>query len=158
MTLLNVSFGIFAFLPQGWLFMLIVMLVESLIMSKYLSGKFLKGSIYLATFLSNIVSGIVGIIASLMITGGWWLVVWFPWVSSHEVNVHNTMALIGFIAYYLVAMLLSVLIEGALNYGLLQKKFGKKKTIKATLWANAVTYLIGAIILCALIFGTSWGW
>lgn len=25
----------------------------------------------------------------MALNGGWWLVVWFPWVSKHEVDIHS---------------------------------------------------------------------
>jgi hypothetical protein len=39
MTLLDVSFGIFAFLPQGWLFMAFVIIMECLAMTRLLLSK-----------------------------------------------------------------------------------------------------------------------
>ncbi|MBO4380418.1 MAG: hypothetical protein J5784_05395 [Muribaculaceae bacterium] len=150
MTLLDLSFGFFAFLPQGWLFMAFVILAEALIMSKYLAKKFFNHKIYIVALISNFISGLIGIIASLVITGGWWLIVWFPWVSSHEVDVHNPTNLMWFIIYYLVALILSVAIEAAINHFRLRKQFSGKKIFKATLWANAFTYLVGAIIICIL--------
>jgi len=151
MTLLDVSFGLFVFLPPGWLFMAFVILAEALIMSKYLSKKFYNRPIYVTALISNFISGLIGIIASLVITGGWWLIVWFPWVSSHEVNVYNPTVLMWFIIYYLVALILSIAIEAAINHFRLRKQFSGKKIFKATLWANAFTYLVGAIIIYILI-------
>ena len=78
---LNVSFGIYAFLPMGWLFMAFVILGEGFLMSWYLIRKKFDKKIYLTETVSNIVSGAVGIITTLALNGGWWLVVWFPWVS-----------------------------------------------------------------------------
>ena len=151
MTLLDVSFGLFVFLPPGWLFMAFVILAEALIMSKYLSKKFYNRPIYGTALISNLISGLIGIIASILINGGWWLIVWFPWVSSHEVNVHNPTILMWFIIYYLVALILSVAIEATINHFRLRKQFSGKKIFKATLWANAFTYLVGAIIIYILI-------
>ena len=36
---LNVSFGIYAFLPMGWLFMAFIILGEAFLMSRYLVRK-----------------------------------------------------------------------------------------------------------------------
>ena len=87
--LINVSFGIFAFLPEGWLFMILIMLLESFILSKLLCHKKIDKQIYISIFGSNIISGAVGIITTLALNGGWILVVWFPWVSSHEINISD---------------------------------------------------------------------
>ena len=87
--LLNVSFGIFAFLPMGWLFMAFIIVGEAFLMSKYLIQRKFNKRIWGSAAISNIVSGVIGIIITMILNGGWWLVVWFPWVSSHEVNIHN---------------------------------------------------------------------
>ncbi|MBP5560373.1 MAG: hypothetical protein J6X70_01020 [Muribaculaceae bacterium] len=152
MTLLNVSFGIFAFLPQGWLFMLLVIVIEAIAMSRFLAKKTFNIPIFCTALFSNIVSGAVGITASLMLNGGWWLVVWFPWVSSHEVDGSSPQAMLSLTAYYLLALIGSVLIEGLLNTLLLQRHYGKRETIKATLIANAITYALGAFLIGLLVY------
>jgi hypothetical protein len=150
MPLLNVSFGIFAFMPQGWVFMLLIILLEACVMSRVLLKQWLSNDIFTSTLASNLASGIVGIVISMILTGGWWLVVWFPWVSSHEVDIHNSMALLGLIAYYVVAMALSVLIEWGLNHVILRKKYLARSILNATLWANAASYALGAVLITIL--------
>ena len=152
MTLLNVSFGIFAFMPPGWLFMALVILGEAFLMSMYLTRKKSNKRIYSSAVVSNIVSGVVGIIISMALNGGWWLVVWFPWVTNHEVNVHKSRALLGLAIYYIVAMVLSVLIELLINHAILKKKYSFRQTLNATLIANACSYALGAVLLLLLLF------
>jgi len=94
---LNVSFGIYAFLPMGWLFMAGIILGEAFLMSRYLVRKKFDKKIYLSATVSNIISGAVGIISTLALNGGWWLVVWFPWVSSHEVDIHSRQAALALV-------------------------------------------------------------
>lgn len=149
MTLANVSFGIFAFTPLGWLFMALIIILESWIASRYLAGKKLDGTITRSFLAGNIISGIVGIAASMLATGGWWLVVWFPWVTDHEVKPD---ALPGFIVYYLVAFVLSVLIEWGVNQAVLHKKYKSGPIFKATLLANIASYIFGsgALLLISL--------
>ena len=142
----------FAFMPQGWMFMLLAVVVEASIMSLRLAGKKFYTPTYVAAFLSNIVSGAVGIAASMMLNGGWWLVVWFPWVSSHEVDGSDPLAMLSLVAYFLVALIVTLLIEGLLNILLLKHLYGKKAIVKATLLANAITYAIGAIFICLLVY------
>ena len=149
--LLNVSFGIYAFLPMGWLFMAFIIVAEAFLMSKYLIQQNFNKRIWGSAAISNIISGIVGIIITMMLNGGWWLVVWFPWVSSHEVNVHNSNHLWGLIIYYLVAMILSVLIELLVNHLILRKEYSFKKTLNATLIANAFSYFVGAVLITILV-------
>ena len=150
MSLLNVSFGIFAFMPQGWVFMLLVILLEACIMSRVLLKKWLESGVFVSALVANGVSGIVGIVISMLLNGGWWLVVWFPWVSSHEVNVHKLSAVLDLLAYYVVALVLSVLIEWGLNHLMLRKTHPAREILKATLLANAVSYSLGAVLIAIL--------
>ena len=147
---LNVSFGIYAFLPMGWLFMAFIILGEGFLMTRYLTGLKFNKRIYGAAAVSNLVSGAVGIITTLILNGGWWLVVWFPWVSSHEVDVRDSQGLLALVIYYVVALVLSVLIELLVNHLFLRKQFIFKKTLRATLIANAFSYVLGAILIAIL--------
>jgi hypothetical protein len=87
-----------------------------------------------------------------MLNGGWWLVVWFPWVSSHEVDFSIPYALTSFIIYYFVAFVLSVVIELLINYSMLGKIYPTKKIIRTALLANLASYLLGSIIIYSLGF------
>ena len=100
MTLLSASFGKYASAPLGWLFMACVIIIEIIIMSKILSYKHTSFSVVIATIISNIASGAVGAVTSSTINNGWMLVVWFPWVSSHEVDTDNPESLFNFIVYF----------------------------------------------------------
>lgn len=147
---LNVSFGIFAFLPVGWLFMAFVILGEGFLMSWNLIRIKFDKKIYLTAALSNIVSGAVGIITTLELNGGWWLVVWFPWVSKHEVDIHDPQSLWTLVLFYFAALILSVLIELLINHLMLQKRYPFRKTLHATLIANAFSYILGAVLIVLL--------
>ena len=149
---LNVSFGIFAILPQGWVFMILIMLLESFIMSELLCKSVFNGRITGVVFFSNFISGLFGFIITLIINGGWWLVVWFPWVSSHEVDFSAPNALLGFITFYTIAFVLSVLIELCINYSILRKLYPVRKILWATLLANIASYLLGSIALYSFSF------
>lgn len=151
MVPLNVSFGIFVFHPIGWAFMIFVVLCEAVVLSKYLVHRWYNEQIYLTELLSNLISGIAGIVTTMCLNGGWWLVMWFPWVSSHEVNVREHDELFSLIIYYVVAFVFSVLIELVINHFRLRKRFGPKAVFRGTLCANAVTYAIGAILLTLLV-------
>lgn len=88
----------------------------------------------------------------MIINGGWMLVVWFPWVSSHEIDLSASNALMGFIVFYLVAFVLSVLIEILINYIILGRIYPFGKILKATLLANIASYLLGSIVLYSYSF------
>lgn len=137
-------------MPQGWVFMLLIILLEACIMSRVLLKKWLENGVFVSALVANGVSGIVGIVISMLLTGGWWLVVWFPWVSSNEVNVHKLSAVLGLLACYVVAMVLSVLIEWGVNHLMLRKTYSAREILKATLLANAVSYSLGAVLIAIL--------
>ena len=84
MISLDVSFGIFALMPLGWLFMVFVIGIECVVLTKFLKHQWFNKRIYGVATLTNIISGITGIIISIKINGGWWLVVWFPWVRENK--------------------------------------------------------------------------
>ena len=153
MQLLNVSFGIFAFLPQGWVFMILIILLEAWLMSRWLCKKRLDRRITGSAFLSNFVSGLAGIITTMILNGGWILVVWFPWVSTHEIDLSSRDGLLGFCVIYLIAFVLSVLIEALINWLMLRKRYSTRQIMKSTLLANVASYLLGSLILYAFSFG-----
>lgn len=153
MTFLDVSFGIFAFLPQGWIFMAFVIFCECYLISKLLAAKWINKRIYWVVASSNIASGLLGIITSMILNGGWYLVVWFPWVSYHEIDIHNKEALSALIIFYLIAFAISVIMETIINLLFLKRHFLIKKIIWITSIANIVTYLIGTLILYSYSFG-----
>ena len=150
MVPLNVSFGIYAFLPMGWLFMAFIILGESFLMSRYLVKNKFNKKIYLSATVSNIISGAIGVITTMALNGGWWLVVWFPWVSSHEVDIHSRQEAWALVVYYIVALFLSVLIELLVNWLMLQKQYPPKRILGATLLANAFSYILGAVLIIVL--------
>lgn len=153
MITLDVSFGIFAFLPQGWIFMAFVIFCECYLISKLLTAKWVNKRIYWVVAGSNITSGLVGIVTSMLLNGGWYLVVWFPWVSSHEINIHNKEALRALVIFYLVAFVVSIAIETIFNLLFLKKVYMVKRIIWATVIANIVTYLVGTLVLYSYSFG-----
>lgn len=153
MIILNVSFGIFAFLPQGWLFMAFVILFESLLMSKILNKTYFDKRIYGVTTATNIISGIIGILASLKLNGGWWLVVWFPWVSNNEVDVTNNESMKWLYILYACAFALTLIIEMLTNWLLLRKHYKAKELISTTIFVNFLSYIVGTFVLYSYSFG-----
>ena len=139
-------------MPQGWVFMILIMLLESFIVSEFLCKRKFTSRITASVFCSNFISGLLGIIITLIINGGWMLVVWFPWVSSHEIDLSAPHALVGFIVFYLVAFVLSVLTEILINYIILGRIYPFGKILKATLLANIASYLLGSIVLYSYSF------
>lgn len=148
----NVSFGIFAFLPQGWLFMLFVIFIEGSLLSKSLTGSWKQKKFYRVSLVTNVVSGIAGFLLSMALNGGWWLVIWIPWVSRNEVNIFTRTGLINLVIYYTLAFVLTIVIETVINLLLLKKQYNSIRIIKTTLAVNLISYLIGSIVLYSYSF------
>ncbi|MFP4697871.1 MAG: hypothetical protein ACLFMO_04100 [Eubacteriales bacterium] len=115
---------------------LVVLVLESFLMSKYIEKKRFNKKITLTTVISNIISGIIGVFLSLAYNGGWWLVCWFPWVSRNEVRFEDTS---NFIIYFIVALILSIVIELVVNMIVLCKKYRVTQIAKGTLLANIIS-------------------
>ena len=147
---MNVSFGIYAFLPQGWIFMISIILIECLGLSYLLTHNWKNRKIYKAAIVSNLTSGIVGFIGSMILNGGWWLVIWFPWVSDKEVG--GTEGYKWLMILYAIAYVLTLLIEGLVNYLMLKKEFAKFKIIKSTIIVNTFSYAIGTLAMYSYSF------
>lgn len=145
MILLNVSFGIYAFLPQGWIFMVSIILIECIGFSYLLTKKWKDGKIYKTIIISNLISGIIGIIGSMTLNGGWWLVIWFPWVSDNEVIEKEGFKWLAIL--YAIAFVLTILIEGIVNYLMLKKDYSKSQVLKMTLVINVISYAVGSLAM-----------
>ena len=145
MIILNVSFGILAFMPQGWIFMLLIILIECVALSFLLKKKWRNRLIYKTVVFFYIISGFVGGLISMLLNGGWWLVIWLPWVSDNEVNIET--GLRGLIIYYLAAFVLTIIIETLFNIFMFRKSYPKKRIIVSTLIINVLTYLLGSIVM-----------
>jgi len=150
MVLLNVSFGIYAFLPQGWVFMIAIIIIECVGLSYLLTKKWKSKKIYITTVTSNLISGIAGITGSMILNGGWWLVVWFPWVSSNEVK--GTEGYKWLAIFYLIAFVLTLIIEGLINVLMLKKEYSKSTILKMTLVVNILSYAIGSLVMYSFSF------
>lgn len=132
--------------------MAFVIMIECLSISKFLSNRWKNWKLYRTVTLSNLISGVVGIIGSMILNGGWWLVVWFPWVSDHEIDVDNNENLKELIIFYLVAFILSVIIETVINCLLLKNHYSMRKIISSTLIVNIISYVVGTIVLYSYSF------
>ena len=145
MLSLNVSFGIYAFLPQGWVFMISIILIECLGMSYLLTKKWNNRKVFKTVITSNLISGIIGIIGSMILNGGWWLVVWFPWVSDYEVKGSEGFKSLAIL--YFIAFVMTLIIEGIINFLMLKKNYSKSLIIKITLVVNILSYALGSLAM-----------
>ena len=148
--LYNVSFGILLLLPPGWIIILLTLLIESLIISKILNKRYYNKRIYIVIIVSNLISGAIGFVGSLLLNGGWWLVTWFPWVSNNEVRSSQ---LLEFVIYFAIVISLTFIIEILVNILCLKKYYGIKAITKASIIANMVTNFTIIVLMYTYSFG-----
>lgn len=153
MTLLatTATFGKYATLPFGWFFMTVLVIVETIIMSKLLTRRLFTPSVMFPVIVSNVVSGVVGSMVSKAINSGWILVIWFPWVSAVEIDVNDESSLYVFILYIIVSFFATVTLELLLNLFFMKRR-GFKPLLRATIIGNLASYLLGCFVLYAYSF------
>ncbi|MFZ5495917.1 MAG: hypothetical protein ACOZE5_11360 [Verrucomicrobiota bacterium] len=149
--LANVSFGIYAFMPLGWVFMAAIVLLEISLISRLLGGVWWKKEFMWPVIVANAVSGVIGFAVSLFMNGGWWLVVWMPWVSPNEVDLAKQFTVISI--YYAGAFLISVVAESVIEQLMLRGRAGKKKVWLACAFSNIASYVLGGAVLYSWSFG-----
>lgn len=130
--------------------MIAIILIECIGLSYLLTKKWHNGKAYKTAFFSNLISGIFGIVASMILNGGWWLVVWFPWVSDNEVS--GTEGFKWLAIFYAIAFVLTLLIEGLMNYLILKKDYKKSQILRTTLIVNIISYAIGSLAMYSYSF------
>jgi len=109
--LANVSFGILAFTPIGLGLMLAVIAIEAVLLHRFGGTTATTRRLFLVSAVANGVSGAVGFAVSIWLNGGWWLVVWVPWVTANEAVRTQWPELT---AYMAVAFFASIVIETAI--------------------------------------------
>ncbi|WP_069998185.1 hypothetical protein [Cellulosilyticum sp. I15G10I2] len=149
LKLYNVSFGILLFMPPGWVVIFFVLVLESFLMSQFLTKERFNKSIMITTVISNIVSGIIGVFLSVTHNGGWWLVWWFPWVSSNEIRFED---INSFVIYFIIAIFLSIVIELGSNMIILHRKYSAKQIAIGTFLANITSNGIVITIMYLISF------
>ena len=147
----NVSFGIYAVMPHGWAFMVATVALEIALLSRLLGGTWWNKKLIVPTLVANALSGATGFATSLKLNGGWWLVLWMPWVSSNEVDLKTQLSAISI--YYAVAFIVTVFIEGATMYFWLRRRFGTSKALQATFLSNVCSYVLGSLAMYSWSFG-----
>lgn len=153
MIFLNTAyFGKYASLPMGWLFMACLVAIEIVVMSQILDHAYFKSKIAFSALMSNAVSGIIGAYTSIAISGGRLFTVWFPWVSSKEVEPSNDEELFSFFLYFACAFVATVIVELIVNSLFLKKRYEFRPVMRATIIANVVSFLLGSFVLYSYSF------
>ncbi len=140
------SHGIFVVLPEVLFFIIFAVLIEGIVVTRWVKSKWFDLYIYRVTFLSNLVSGLLGIFLAVIVNKSWFLVIWFPWVFISGTDSDTDLSLNTIFTFYGVAFLLALLIETIINQ-LLLKKYAGNKVIKGTLVANILSFTVGFAVL-----------
>jgi hypothetical protein len=140
MLIANVSFGIMVLHPIGWLMMFCVIALEALVGAKLCAGTWYAPRLWRVTAGANLASGIVGMVLSTVLQGGWWLVFWIPWVSRKELAWPAQAG--AFMLYYFLAFALSVLVEGAIQSWMHRGLYSARTVWRCTIVANVVSYAV----------------
>ncbi len=148
MLLLNSAyFGKYASLPMGWIFMACLLAIEIVVMSQFLERSYFNLRIAFVALVSNVASGLAGAYTSLALNGGRLLTVWFPWVSSNEVNVSRDEELLGFVLYFAASFVATVIIELVVNSVFLKRRYEFSPVVRATIIANVLSFMLGSFVL-----------
>jgi hypothetical protein len=138
-------------MPHGWAFMAAIIVLEITLVSRLLTDGWWAPKAIWPVIVANAISGAIGFALSLWMNGGWWLVIWMPWVSSNEVDFAEHL---GFISiYYVCAFVISVLVELVVERTMLRKQFEPKKVWLACTWSNLASYAFGGAFLYSWSFG-----
>ena len=151
MLLFTASFGKYASQPLGWIVIGLVIIAEAIIMSQFLTHKKTNERVILPTCISNIVSGVATAFLSKVVNNGWMLVIWFPWVSSADIDLNNSQSFLTFTTTLVGAFLVTVAIEVLINWRLMKHR-GFKPVMSATIFTNVVTYIVACFFLYAYSF------
>ena len=121
-----------------------VIFIECLVITRIFLSKWFDKKIYTATVLTNVISGIIGIIISMILKSGWHLIGWFPLVSIHEASFQTV------VMFYVAAFILTTIIETIINFLFFRNQYPVKKIIIATLSANTFSYVVGTMFFLLL--------
>lgn len=132
------------YLPSimGWVFLFLVLIAESILLSKYLIKFTFNKKIYFSAIVSNLITTIIGYVILDHENNGGHLLNWIPIDHYHE-NIRLDRTLFIFI----ISFIGTVIIETLINLIVLKQINNKKKIIYGTLLVNALTYLLGGFVI-----------
>ena len=149
-TLFNVSMAIILFMPIGWAIIISILLLETILFYLILKRQVKFSTLFKYLTISNIVSGIIGFILSMIHNGGWYGVFWFPWVGSHETELLSKF----FILYFIIIFVITLIIEVPINIFLFKRQnIEVKNTISISIIVNIITNVCCAFIIYLFSFG-----
>ena len=139
-TLIDVIVGNYIPNTFGWLFLIVVLIVESLLLSIILNKALFNKKTTLAVVISNLATSLIGFIIFDQERNGGYLLSWIPINEYHgELRTHETVKL------YFYCLALTLVFELIINYIILKKQHSLFKIALGTIIVNVVTYGIAAL-------------
>jgi hypothetical protein len=132
------------YLPSffGWIFLVFVILLEGMILSKRLFAQALEKRCLAAALVSNLVTTVAGYLVFDEEKRGGHVFSWIP-VDEYRGSILIFQTLFLFLACFLM----SVLLEAVVNSLLLKEHKPWRQVARATLRANIITYVAAALVL-----------
>lgn len=146
-NIFRVTFSHYFWTSIPFIVLLIIALMEGCIASWLLKNKTFNRQIIIVIIISNAIGYFSEYFLSVLINGGHILLVWIPWVK-----IIGTIDLIDYILSFPFIYLVTVLVEGSVNWLLLKHNFANKKILKTTIQINLVSFLILVIIFNCVVF------
>ncbi|MPQ49112.1 hypothetical protein GCQ56_19100 [Marinifilum sp. N1E240] len=136
MELLNIMIGTYG-LQLALVMLLVVILVEVIFISKKLFQQFIKLNVIIAVTISNSSSTIFGFLT----LGIFWraLIDWS--IETFTLDIDHTSVYFK-IAFFLIAWILTILIEIPINTIILKSKKIRSRIWINTIYANIISYLL----------------
>ncbi len=131
-------------ISAGVLILSIVVVIEAIVLSKGLAIRTLDSRIFNSTLTSNIASTLLGLMGFL--SWAWDIIT--AWIKQLFGLPKDFMSMYFALAFIIIAFLLTLPIEGAINILILKRFYKIKNIIKYTIYSNSLTYfLLGLITL-----------
>lgn len=143
----RVSFRQYFWTPLPFLFLLIIALFEGCIASRILQREVFNKHIIITFLISNITGYFIEYFLSVFLNGGYTLLVWMPWV---KIIGHKDLFVYA-ISFPLI-FIVTLLVEGLMNWLLLRRSYTLTKISIATFWTNFISLIILIVTFNCIVF------
>lgn len=140
MILLDVIVGYYMPTVYGWIFLLLVLFIETLILSKFLKGAWNDLTIWKSVIISNTITTIIGYFIFDERHRAGYLLNWPPIYEYHgSVDLYTVKAI------FIVSFIVSTVVETGFNLFILRKSYSLSLIVGGTVLINFTTYAIAGL-------------
>lgn len=143
----RVSFRQYFWTPLPFIFLLLIALLEGCIASQLLKREVFNKHIIITFLISNITGYFVEYFLSVLLNGGFTLLVWVPWVK-----IIGTKDLFVYAISFPIIFIVTLLVEGLMNWLLLTETYSLSKIFKATFLTNFISLIILIVTFNCIVF------